>query len=693
MPDGISQVIQTLDEKISKHRAVQSNLNDEMNNYVKDLVAHGNWPFETVTPDEYLSRALPFLEAVYNAYSGKIDGKEATPAQLYDDVAHETGRWISCLQKLRIEAHIKHLQEEILISMDQVLPETRHDAYAKETVLDRLADMGYNINQRVLEYMQPFLEEQGITPIIARKENMRDYIADQEIARADVAAREYIDAFAKVYDNKEGIIKDGLPSETTIGKFVDLVARNKDKKEFHEELVTALLAKKLDIDYIQQYVLPNLELKAIEYQALAAIEDHAISVAGILGDSDFWTDYQKQVDALDTIEAALKAAKTRQKEIDPNNEVNLQQKEDGTYTLTVKEERGVRTKEEREEEGKKTTTTVEKNMHIKQRDIDLGRIATYADTQRKVYRAYGETKTIEEPTKNPKKNNERKVTTKKRVFGEFAAVRKASFKYSGKREARQDFTANVRRLENTVVKRSDFGYTTLETKLVSNKIDMFNAKLALSAPTRDYIGTHTASLKMSGAETRTDFRDGAVVVEATVAEGKIGFGKQISKEDLSLGIAKAVLKEVSKGENMNLLGVINEVGDMYNGIIQTVPTTKLLGLKVSVADIDVAKAELKSITTDAPTQESGDATEAPKMGSISSPIVNAVMEDVKRIPEEIKLVNDCLMQTAPTPVELFPFDRSDFIGRATLAGETINATDKTHHISPHEELYERGQSL
>lgn len=99
----MGEVAEHIAKQVARQIKTQSNLLDEMERYVKELVDNKKWPFTTVTPQEYLSVARPLLDIAYDIYSGRLDGKKVPAATFYDNLTADTKEWLKCIQKLRVE--------------------------------------------------------------------------------------------------------------------------------------------------------------------------------------------------------------------------------------------------------------------------------------------------------------------------------------------------------------------------------------------------------------------------------------------------------------------------------------------------------------------------------------------------------------------------------------------------------------
>ena len=647
----MEQIITQVQQQIDKHRGVQSNLNDEMDNYIKGLVKTQKWPFETVTPDEYLSVARPLMETIYNAYSGRVDGKEVAPAVLYDSVSHATGEWIDCIQKMRLELVSQEVQEWALEARD--LPfEDR--AYYTEQVLDKLTEIGYSANQRVLEYMEPFLKEAGITPIFAGKENERIYNLQQEEARALKIRDNYKQTAESVAANKEQIIKYGVPPETMLGKFVDLVAGHGDEKEKNRELAVGFLACHMDADYLKRYIIPNLQIQAIKIQAMAALEDAKIEKAGLEGYSSYWEDYYKYEKGIANLEKIAIEIDKITADLKNQHSIELQAKEDGTYTLTLKEEKGDRHKDSYEQDGVKYSETIERGIKTRQRTIDLSALGELAQELRNAKKTYGKTQITEIPTQNPQKQNERIVKTKEKAIGERSTTRTNTFKLQGKRTSRLELKASVARLEHRVIKRSDFGYKTLDEQVRKNKLEIGKGVISGEVPTISRVGTGEVNLTVTGIQDTLTFGDDALTIDTKGAVVSAGVGTLIDTRESGKKVALALLEDL-QNPDMALTRAVERLETAAQGLVQA-PSVKLAQVSVSTSQIGLISVDAKPHVAEQENTTLETEQKGPIDVKVSSQLIDGVKKTVEQATTHAKHIPDALQQARETAKNLYRYD-------------------------------------
>lgn len=677
----MEQVLEHAYDQLFGKDKVESNMNDEMERLVKDLTDKHQWPFETVTPEDYLSVARPLSAMVYNLYSGKIDGEQLPAEVFYDRITHNTIEWLQCVHQMEYETMSNEIQEEIFLHYDY---EFEDKAYKKRELLEQFKDYGFGLNTRALEYMEPFFEKAGLTPLFLSKESEKDYVPEQVVQRAERIFGAHETAFQTVVDRVESIVKNGLPSETALGQLADKLSGKVPEQNANQEAVKSLVRTEEERRLLMTVALHQLQKEAMQEQLKGALEE-----ASHLREepSPHFAIAEQNDQAIADVKKIEKETTQRERAMDPHKTVSLQRNDAGTYTLTATIEKGLRVQARAEVESVTVDYKEEHGMRSRSRTIELGSItrelyeerakmeAVFKREREEVAIDINSSKKEKEQEKERAKEKKHTITEKSR--GEISAETIKTTRMKGRRSARLELKANVSRLEHQVVKKSQFGYRTKEKKVWDAKVETLGASATVKAPTKDNLGTHTASAEahlIKGAGT-VHIKDVPISMAANmgIKSPPIGyqFDAKTARETLQdpQKLKKAVIMTAFKmlTEGMPTVEQLKENIAEKATLIDGKTSVDLGSFSISAAEMTLAKAEFNQQQ-----EEQGLPTVDPNIKfELSSPLIESIVKDIQHIAEnapEIAEKAQSAFSAVQTQIQeaqqRFPFDMSDTPGQS-----------------------------
>lgn len=468
----MGQILDHAEKQIKKHLRPESNTSDLIEKRVHDMKKNDTWPFTTVTPENFLNSVRPLLQIVYDIHSESGDAFKDKPVELFKDGLHSRViDMLKCVQAMEYETKSQDIKENLShLRGDPVSPE--HDrmyevlAWAKEEL--------YRCAKHANAYMKDVYAITEATPLDIEKEWEKKVIPRIAIAETRAMQKKHEPAFHRLTQLFDPLLKHGLPSETKLGQWLDARRKDEFRARPQDDLVTKTLAEikainegavkdlvraQLELDRIENIVIPRMKLEMMDLQAKATYEDVAIDKAGIRGKSDYWTDYREYDRALKNIETIIKNMREREKARLHDATLSITCAKDGTYTLTAERTTGRKssiTIKEGEATIKKDSTTLGTRL---KRVMNLGAMTTALRTEAKQYEAmireFYKTKT--EPTHDPEKKNEQKKTVVEREYGKVRLTKERSTRFSGNRFVRLKLDALAARLSRESSKTYDDG--------------------------------------------------------------------------------------------------------------------------------------------------------------------------------------------------------------------------------------------
>lgn len=675
----MDQVLKHAYEQLFEKEKVESNMNDAMEALVKGLVEQHDWPFSTVTPEEYLSVVRPLGEIVYDIYSGKIDGEQLPAEVFYDKITYCTMDWLKCMHQMEYETLSNEIQEEICSLYGFEHPDT---AFYKRELLEKFKEYGFELNTRALEYMAPFFEAAGINPLFVQKENEKDYIPEQVVETAKRVYAAHESSYKSVLDRTESIIADGLPSEHLAGKIADRISGKQPNQQENARVVKDLVRREVDKKLLELMADFHLQEKAIRSQGTGAQLEASNEDAKA---QEYFAQGRKHEEAHSLVTKMRKESAEREKQMDPTKSIELQERE-GTFVLTAKMEKGARVKLQIDAPSVSYTGTHESRMKARSRIIELGSMTreVYQEQSRIGYVLKKDTETLTIKTHNPEKDNERKKTTTEKAYGEVSLERTKTTRFKGRRSARLEMKANVARLEHRVVKQSDFGYKTKEEKVWSAKAEILGGSATVKDPTLHDMGSYVISAEAHAAK-------GSVEAQIKNVPLKVDFNIGVKGPDLGYQLdTKAIRDALTDRQKMKKVLVFGALNTFLKGPAQfQLPTQEENPLKklsstiidlvhkegsIDLGSLSVSAGEFKLFKAEF--NQGQEAQGLPVIGDnvtleMTSPLINDVIKDVqdgiKTAPAWVEKAQTVYSNAAARMQEAkdrFQFDETDYPGKS-----------------------------
>ena len=362
---------------------------------VRELATNDAWPFETVTAKDFLKASSDLLEMLHNMESRKIDNKRSSPEAYMDRTLEATIQMLQCIQKMELEASAKE--------MDEMLNWNEDDGYGMEFLdahefVEYAIERMYAYNNKICDHLAPDLEKHGIIPRYIDAENERTYLVNEECTFTNRATSEHYDAMKEAYDEIENLIQYGLPSSSVIGKIRDRITGSADIKDNNQTIVDKILSSEADLEIVQLYILPELELKIQEYEARALLEEANTKNKEDLGPGElqqsdphfFRNKYMSYLKAREEIEGALLTMQKKELQLESNCKISIDKDpKAATYLLTAQWSRGEKyvakdSQQLTDNITKQSTVVKEKDREEKSIKIQIGRSSNrlYEETRK-----------------------------------------------------------------------------------------------------------------------------------------------------------------------------------------------------------------------------------------------------------------------------------------------------------------------
>ena len=667
----MEQIIKHAYNKLANKNKIESNMHDEMESLVKELVAENKWPFESVTPEEYLAVVRPLNEIVYDAYSGKIEGDKVPAEVFYDRITYNSIKWLECINELESETKAEKVQGVLCKAYQLDCPTA---AAAQKELLERFKEHGFGLNTRVLEYMEPFFMESGIKPFFLKKETEKRYIPEQVEQRAIRVATQHKEAYRNVLAMAKEYLRYGLPSNSKIGQAVDKVLNRALQKGVHGFAAKALLKAEREHNLVriidEGILIQELWKKNMQIAEQAA----ALAVVNITGRSVLEQERDRILEALAFLRSTSAHMRAEEKEMDPKIKISFKENATGTQTLIVSAETSRHREFTFEGDSIDYSHVHDKNLIRETRSIETG-FATdvvYKEESIKEAALMQDKKKMESKYADSEKDEKRKTETEKAV-GEVKVTTTKTSKFSGKRSARINMTANIARVEKRVMSCPTNGKK--KEKLVwSAKAEIGGGSVTVATPQKGHVGTPTLAAEVHAANANLQFKEFKAAANMG-ASYKIG--KQINikefKQDLAFAVFKSVLKgvvanqadpsSITKGNDWTLASAIRDTLKEV-GIS---PQALQGNASINRGSLSITAAEMKLFVAkfNEQQQQEGQPTLDKKIAlEIASPLLNNVMEDIQLLSDVSHTIS---LPTQQTPSEQaaqkYQYDMTDYPGK------------------------------
>lgn len=657
-------------EQIKKHIGPGWARNDPLLQQALELEKQEQWPFKSITPDDFRKTIIALGELAEDIHNEKFQLTKTSPGVLHDRVAYRTSDLIQCIHRMEKEAQNQAILSRrvnmgwadansivgatqmhmLFVDREQrkyfpqlwgmsVSPQQRERAemaaaHARATapmskeaqlmldIVRNAKEALYKHNNNALDLLQEMYMYSDIKPIRVSTENEKRYTPNLAIAHTQRVTKEHEEAFAAFVKGLDNIFKHGLPNESSVGKLMETLFKNvAEIREQNEGLFKNLLSAEMDIETIENFIIPQLWLRSFEMEAYAAVETIGCFDVGMNGyESSRTGPHIVYREAIKQIEQMIKEMREREAKMMPSVTLSMSRDKDGIYTISITRARGDRTEVQFQQDESQHKKTVDKGRAEKTRVFKLGKMSHQLMEEKKLYTAkiYGKKEEISTPTHNPKKHNEQIKIVKENVYGEISLGTTRTTTYHGKRSSRVQLKADIARIDRLMNKTHQEGRQKKEVDIVGAKTSIGGASITTSMPTRDTWGTPKISAEAHPVKVDANYRK----LNASFSAGpKFSVGVQLSPEDISKNAAKALIEEMSKGSSANFVRVID---DMMAMIKNAGPSASM-----NWTNISVTAAAMEILDTQVTVERQEETQAVDTFITVGSPIVQDVQHDLE----------------------------------------------------------------
>lgn len=623
----MDQVIKKAVDAVSEKMRPKVNSGDDIEQRIKELQENGEWPFTTVSPEEFLAYTRPLIQTIYDIYK-ESDTKSKVPVEIIQDrIAYTTVDMLKCVQRMELEAKSQEIAETVCQAREESYSSKAYDML---TIVDWAKNELYRYSNQANDFMAHTYKDENKKPIYISRENEREFIPNLAVSHTYTTTREHSRAFKEVADRFDELMKYGVPSESAVGKLVDSVLNFTETKAENEKAVHNLLARELDIEYIENFIIPNLSLKAIELQAEAALDDNARKRDGRGGRSEYWQDYKCYDKALQSIDRAIKNMRNREAEMCRDAKLIISRGEDGTYSITATRQKG-EVREAKVKDGEvEYTRTTEKNIRGRTRTFEFGKMTQQLrdEQSQRFAKIRGYKEETKQPTYREEKNNEQKKVIKERAVGEISISR------NHKKSERLKLTANLARLEGRVVLTHNVVHKTKSKTIASGKAQILGASSTFALPTKESIGTPTLSAEAHPLKLNGQYRG----LSASFSTGpSVKVGKQMSVADIVRKSCEIFDTDLTSGDATNLTKAIDKVSEMLRefgpsaGMDWGRIEVSLSDIKIFQAKAQVPAHDIEQTQDTSQSQDKGQEQQEQFSIEMKSPFIEEVRDDLETI--------------------------------------------------------------
>lgn len=501
---------------------------------VKELVHNKAWPFQSVKPSEFLDSARLLVKNLDDVMNGKIDGKKLPPDVFQDQNTYATIQMLKCVQKLEYEQKCQEVAEMVSAFKGELITEK---SLAMDNFVTWAKEEMYHYNNFANRYMEEALSKAGLQPRYISVENEREYIPDTAVEYTDNTITEHKTVFDKAYAEIDKLVKYGIPSDGALGQLKDKIGGHIQEQKENLNTAEQLLKSELNVDAVQLYILPKLELMICEAQAKAAMEKENQEKGFVMGGLDYYQkEYEKIVNDYNYIKDSIKAMVKQELADHPGKSIKVTQTPSGRHKLEAKIFTGTQSIEKQEHH----STTVSKDYKAKSLEVVLGSTsqAVYEQAAKRecIVRGYSA-----EFSKDIIKNMSQGVSIQgsfDAAIGQCSASITHTTKLSGKRSTRLEAKFNPARIEGKITGvRKDYTGQTKKHTLAG--VSLSAGSLSASVDNKHVLPVAKANAK---------FVEGSAEIlgiKANASLGSAGVGLGLDPVD--------TLKDIGKSTSHNIL--------------------------------------------------------------------------------------------------------------------------------------------
>ncbi len=681
MEKVIVQATKQIVEKLKKPDGYKKELEQELDAIIASGPT-GAWPFRGLTKDDLISAIRPMVDIASSVEKEARKIKGATPEVLHDRISYRTIDLLKCVNQMEYEtkrfeanqntvrqdygrtrmhngpthltstyrdsemrdvlfsgtANAHKVEEDPFSKRTRPRPDNRGRAFAAESrkmaqMMQEISSWArqsmYTFNRVANNEMMEHFPKSDIQPINVSDVGEQAYIPAIAVEYTGRVTKSHEEAYAAILDKFEQMLKYGLPSETSMGQWLDKIAGNRDEyKQENEELIKNLLSREMDLEVIEHFYIPKMVLNAMVAEGQMQIEQR---YGNIQGYQQLQSTYSEQMHGATQCKRMIKDTRDREAKMMPNLDLSIEKGKDGTYVITVSRGKGEKREISFKNENESYQKTDVKNRRENTRIMTLGKMSQALREEKKIYSMIikGTSAEFTEKVPEAKKRDTKMTYSHDMSFGEAEVSHTRTTRHSGKRSNRANLHMDLGKMEGRIIRSHREGLNRKQDWNIGASAQGIGASASMSTPTIDSLGTPKLSAEAHLAKGSVNFKQ----LEASFNIGaKASIGMQITPEEISKKAAMILVGEALKGNSANLTRIADEVMDLIKsaGPSSSIDFTKI---NISAALLDLLNAELVR-------EQNQEIGEVNYNSEIGSPIASDVKEDIENAPTYYDQVQD-----------------------------------------------------
>ncbi len=648
----MGQLQDKIEEKIKDKIQYHLKSFDESIKTVRQLEKQKLWPFDTVSAKQFLEAVEPFAEAIKEARKAANVNfvSVATPA-LKDRIATTAIELTKCIHAMELETIVQDLAE-FTYDTEEMSQKLNNMTAVLEWAQEEL----YKDNSYAVDLLQSVAQETDRTPILLAQEDSIDFSPWHAVFMTDFVIQNHEEAYKRVLDSSNELLRYGAPSETLVGKFIDKVADLETLKQQNAANAIDLANQEIDIEYLNTFVCHSLKRDLARTLALIAAEQENPEDNPVHSLKELKEKAQRDAFALRYVEENLNNMREREKAMAQGTTLSIKRVGDGTFAITISQPSGMQKENEITGKDSAYKETLQKEYFNNSRTIKVGKKSSVVkmDTHMK-YGVFKGSK-LEFDSSVPKKENEKVKSLKERIYGELSYTKIRSMKARGHKSVRSELKLNALRFKDKKIKVKEAKGKKKEIELLNKEFKVLSATISAKGLAEGSIGTPTISIGGNLAEAQLGSH--GVNINASLG-AKVQAGAQISAQDIAKSAAEMLAGELTgKDNDLDFKAVVEKLTEFLNNIPPEAKAN-LGNITISAKGINLLNVQVEEQTP-----EIEDSRELKLETSV--PIrdeIQGLVEDVDQALNELEEIHGKLypeqnQQQEQTASQLFPFDHS-----------------------------------
>jgi hypothetical protein len=421
--------------------------------------------------------------------------------------------------------------------------------------------------------------------------NVNDSLEDK-IEFVTRTTEEHYVSISKAYKNVDNLIQYGLPADGFIGQIRDRISGNDEIKMKNEIIVDKILNSEADLDIINTYILPEIDIGIQNSMAQAIIEESEVKDQSELQFGELRHDdpyfFRRQceayVNARDAITHALSQMEEKEKALESNYKIKIEiDQKTATYIFTASWTSGDKSVQE---DSKKIGENIEKTSRItkeknrKERNIKIkigqSSRSLYEEIRRQTACQFGYTYEQEVGTRN--KTIRGLFSTR---IADYKSMIRRKTKVAGKKEYEAKASFDAAKIEEKVVYVDKQAEEDKEKTLFVASVGAGNVSAGIDA--RQAIPTMNASAKAAGISAAIPG-----VAQVNLSAGSIGYN---TDKNIVGDVKEAIFEHAVGADNSSVTETIQRIAaenlERPNNIYISGPSASA---RVEISDITILSA-------------------------------------------------------------------------------------------------------